>query len=188
MDTHLLIPAPAAYPQHAPKQPAQSLKIRFLIFAALFFFIGLRCHANEGPEGLEELETFYEEQLRAFPSKPAPPLRKAKQLQLKGNKKALRYRTSLTWSWSSAEEPNFAGRYFVPEDIGCGTECRVIFIVDWNTGRIMTPPQNHSYFRVERTSRLIILNAFPHCTAFGSPILYTFDGAKFKEIKHDKCQ
>ncbi|MDR2220132.1 MAG: hypothetical protein LBE24_06080 [Methylobacillus sp.] len=134
----------------------------------------------------EILTPFYDEQLRAYPVKPAPVGKKAP-LQLKGNREALRYKTNLGRAWNEATEPNFAGHYFAVDSIGCGTGCRVTFVIEWNTGRIFKVPYN-AYFHSERTSRLLILFDAPYCTADGPPILYVFDGAKFREIKHDKCK
>ncbi|WP_224244330.1 hypothetical protein [Hyalangium gracile] len=106
---------------------------------------------------------------------------------LQWNKKARRYRTRLTQAWAEAKEPNFAGHFYAVEDIGCGTGCLVVFVIDWNTGEIFSPPEDH-YFEARKDSRLMILKPYEFCSAYGPPILLEFTGKLFREVKHDRCR
>jgi hypothetical protein len=130
------------------------------------------------------LTAFYEAQFKAFPA-PQGRLKAKAPLQWK-NPEARKYRTRLKEAWAEAKEPNFAGHYFVPDNIGCGTGCLVVFVVDWNTGAILSSPEHH-YFEVRKDSRLMILKAYDACTAYGPPLLLEFTGGRFREVKHDQC-
>ena len=135
--------------------------------------------------GEENLEAFFEGRFNAYPATSTDYGVKAR-LKWRSDAKARRYRTSLIRAWKKAKEPNFSGHYYAVSDIGCGTGCRVIFIVDWRTGEIFYPPEDHS-FSVRKESRLMILKPYSVCTPYGPPLLYAFEDGVFKEIKHDKC-
>ncbi|WP_224366806.1 hypothetical protein [Hyalangium versicolor] len=135
-------------------------------------------------EDSDSLTGFYEAQFKAFPATPVPLKAKA---SLQWNPKARRYRTRIKQAWEEAKEPNFAGHFYAVENIGCGTGCLVIFVIDWNTGEIFSPPEDH-FFAVHNNSRLMISKAYDSCTAYGPPILLEFTGKRFREVKHDRCK
>ncbi len=137
--------------------------------------------AGEDPDSLTG---FFEAQFKAFPATQAPLKAKA---QIQWTPRARRYRTRIKEAWAEAKEPNFAGHFYAVENIGCGTGCQVIFVIDWNTGEIFSPPEDQ-YFAVRKDSRLMILKPYDFCSAYGPPILLEFTGKLFREVKHDKCR
>jgi hypothetical protein len=147
-------------------------------------FISLFCHPLLG--WAQELNSFYEAQYKAHPAE-AQSMGPKGELQWKKDRKASRYKTDLLAAWKEAEAPNFDGHYFAVHGIGCGTGCEVIFIVDWKTGRIFYPAWDAS-FEVRKDSRLLILNPYDQCTAYGPPVLLDFSGHRFKEIAHENCR
>jgi hypothetical protein len=160
--------------------------MKFVLVFVLFFAVSLYAHATDEDE---YFSTFYEEQLNAFPATSLPVARQAN-LKLKGNKKALPYKSELLSNWENADEPNFAGHYFVMEPFICGRACTIIFIADWNTGRIFTTPDPGTGFatvKTKRESRLLIMHPARTCV-LGNAEKYVFDGAKFHQIQRDECR
>lgn len=160
-------------------QGAMTASPRLLLLLVLLF-----ASSSRGEDAPDSLTGFYEAQFKAFPA-PQGRLQPKAPLQWK-NPEARKYRTRLKEAWAQAREPNFAGHYFVPDNIGCGTGCRVVFVVDWNTGAIFSPPEHH-FFQVRRDSRLMILKPYDTCTAYGPPLLLEFTGGRFREVRHDRC-
>lgn len=146
----------------------------------------LLASAARADEETEAFKAFYDAQFKAFPAPQAALKAKAK-LQWEKDPKARRYRTALQRVWAEAKEPNFAGHFYAVKDIGCGTGCEVIFVIDWNTGAIYYPPMDN-YFEVRKDSRLLIQKPYEFCSAYGPPVLLEFTGKRFREVKHDRCQ
>lgn len=157
------------------------------VVLVVFLFLTSGSFAVQAPEQpSESLVGFYDENFKKYPSLKVELSTKAL-LQWRSDKKARKYKTSLLSSWNAAKSPNFAGHYFAASGIGCGTGCAVIFIIDWNTGKIFYPKEDHA-FLTKKESRLLVLKPYDECTAFGPPILLEFRDGLFHEIQHSKCQ
>lgn len=112
--------------------------------------------------------------------------RKANAPKWQKHKKSRRYKTRITEEWTRAKAPNFAGHYFIPEHIGCGTGCAVIFVIEWESGEIFIPDEDHaSEYRKE--SSVLIQKPYDICTPYGSASVYDFTDKKFKLLKNDFC-
>ncbi len=135
--------------------------------------------------GQENFRQAFEKYFAGFPVEEKV-MGKRAELQIAGNAKAKKYQTSLKRSWSGAKEPNFAGHYWISQDIGCGTGCQVIFVVDWKTGKIVSPPEDHAA-EFRKNSRVLILKPYESCTAYGSPQVYEFNSGKFKLLQNNFC-
>lgn len=153
----------------------------------LFSPLAIRAQSATAPQPEKKsLSAFYESQFKKYPVAASGVGVKAS-LLLQTNQKARQYKTRLTEAWVGAKEPNFAGHYVAIDQIGCGTGCVVIFIVDWNTGRISTPPRDAA-FQFRKASRLIVLNPYDECTVYGPPILYEFVDGFFRKVENEiKC-
>ncbi|MES2526679.1 MAG: hypothetical protein V4598_06310 [Bdellovibrionota bacterium] len=127
-------------------------------------------------------ERIFREKFSAFKMQSSTVLKKSRQLNYQNSKKAKQYRTSLLSAWKNVREPNFAGNYFVPTEIGCGTGCAVIFAIEWNTGKVFEAPKD-SAFAVLPGSRLLILNPFPP-GYISPPEFYEFQSGLFKRVDH----
>ncbi|MDC0713774.1 hypothetical protein POL68_35235 [Stigmatella sp. ncwal1] len=153
---------------------------RHTLLLLLTLVLASTAQAGEEPDSLTG---FFETQFKAFP---AAQVALKTQAPLQWNRRARRYRTRISQAWAEAKEPNFAGHFLAVENIGCGTGCLVIFVIDWNTGEIFSPPENH-VFAVRKDSRLMILKPYDICSAYGPPILLEFTGKLFREVKHSQC-
>lgn len=112
--------------------------------------------------------------------------KKAAQPKWQKHEKSRRYKTRITEQWKKATAPNFAGHYFIPGEIGCGTGCAVIFAIEWETGDVFFPDEDHaSQFRQE--SNVLIQKPYDICTGYGSASVYEFSDKKFKLLKNDFC-
>jgi hypothetical protein len=141
--------------------------------------------AHAASAGATDLESFYVKQFALFPAWKTVSGVKG-ELQFTGNRKALKYRTTIRSEWLRAKEPNFSGHYFVPKEIGCGTGCLIFFAIEWTSGKIFSAPEDH-WFEIHKESDLIVLKPYPECTAYGPPILYEFLDGRFRVVQHHEC-
>jgi hypothetical protein len=161
---------------HELRNQQFTLALLLAIFCLLKSFIV----EAAGDSHRDQPEVLFASELRQYPAieKAAGP--KAPELKIQ-SAEARRYQTRLRESWGLAKKPNFAGRYYVPIDIGCGVGCKVIFVIDWQTGETFKAPRD-SVFYVSEKSRLLITAPFPKGYA-EVPGYYEFRNRKF--LKRD---
>jgi hypothetical protein len=128
-------------------------------------------------------QSFYERQFLKY-KVPVSLVGAKGKLQWRKIAKARKYRTSLMEAWDEAKQPNFAGRYLLIDNIGCGTGCRVVFVADWKTGELFPFP-NDTYVGFRKDSSLIAGVFAENCSADGPPLLFNFKGGRFIEVKHE---
>ena len=80
-------------------------------------------------------------------------------VKLSSHAKAKGYRTRL--KAAAAKGPNFAGHYIV-EEIGCGSSCQTVWVIDAITGKIILGDYCTSFgAEYSLNSRLLVLNPLP---------------------------
>ena len=136
---------------------------------------------------VKNLNNFYQDQFKKYFVLEILPIRKAPRLLFELNPKARSYRKAILREWYQAKSPNFSGKYFVPTEIGCGIDCRLFFVVDWESGKIYSGPDDQP-FLIRRDSSVMIFKPAIGCGAIaGPPVLYVFQNDGFKNLSLKVC-
>jgi hypothetical protein len=155
-----------------------------LSFCVIGLFAG---HDGGAATQAKDLRAYYDEQFGKHPAETGLLREKARTLRIQALPKARLYRTALRNEWKAAKEPNFSGRYYAFNQIGCGTSCQVVFVADWHTGALYSAPIDES-FEVRKNNQLLIMKPYSTCgAAEGPPIFFLFKGGKFQKIEQNPC-